>query len=81
MDVRKEEKIIEALVYLENKKNRGISAYELSEYMKMDRANVSRYLNNLYKEKGLINRTEDRFYIVVLSSKMLILEKKKKKRL
>lgn len=51
MDIRKEEKIIKALIYLENKKNSGISAYELSEYMKMDRANVSRYLNNLYKER------------------------------
>ena len=59
MDVRKEEKIIEALVYLENKKNRGISAYELSEYMKMDRANVSRYLNNLYKEKR-VNKSNGR---------------------
>ena len=59
MDVRKEEKIIEALVYLENKKNRGTSAYEPSEYMKMDRANVSRYLNNLYKEKR-VNKSNGR---------------------
>lgn len=59
MDIRKEEKIIEALIYLENKKNSGISAYELSEYMKMDRANVSRYLNNLYKGKR-VNKSNGR---------------------
>lgn len=59
MDIRKEEKIIKALIYLENKKNSGISAYELSEYMKMDRANVSRYLNNLYKEKR-VNKSNGR---------------------
>lgn len=57
MDIRKEEKIIEALIHLENKKNSGISAYELSQYMKMDRANVSRYLNNLFKEKRVDKST------------------------
>ena len=47
--MKKEQQIIEALMNLEQKKNRGISALELSSYMKMDRANVSRHLNNLSK--------------------------------
>lgn len=42
--------VYEALIGLEKKENRGITAAELSNYMELDRANVSRYLNQLYKE-------------------------------
>jgi len=59
MDIRREEKIIEALINLERKKNRGVSALELSEYMKKDRANISRYLNELYKSQK-VTKSEGR---------------------
>ncbi|MBE6071454.1 MAG: PRD domain-containing protein [Clostridium butyricum] len=57
--MRREEKIIEALINLERKKNRGVSALELSEYMKKDRANISRYLNELYKSQK-VTKSEGR---------------------
>ncbi|MGL5354662.1 MAG: sigma-54-dependent transcriptional regulator, partial [Clostridium sp.] len=42
--------VYEGLISIEKKENRGITAAELSSYMDLDRANVSRYLNQLYKE-------------------------------
>ncbi|MBE6052105.1 MAG: PRD domain-containing protein [Clostridium sp.] len=44
------ESIFLSLAKLQKIKNRGITASELSEYIGLDRANVSRYLNRLYKE-------------------------------
>lgn len=42
--------VYKALVELEEKEKRGITAAEVSNFMDLDRANVSRYLNQLYKE-------------------------------
>jgi transcriptional regulatory protein LevR/transcriptional regulator with AAA-type ATPase domain len=55
----REEEVIKGLIELEKQKQRGITAAELSSYMDLDRANVSRYLNKLYKEKR-INKKEGR---------------------
>ena len=44
------EKVYLSLAKLQKIKNRGITASELSEYISLDRTNVSRYLNKLYKE-------------------------------
>lgn len=45
--------IYEALERLEKKNKKYISAFDLSEYLKMDRANISRYLNQLYRDKKI----------------------------
>ena len=41
------DEIYNALKELEVKSNEGITASELSNFMNLDRANVSRYLNQL----------------------------------
>ena len=48
--MNKIDQVYESLITLEKKEKRGITAAELSNYMDLDRANVSRYLNQLYKE-------------------------------
>ena len=48
--MRKLDEVLEELKKLQDKKNKAISAKELSEYTKQDRANISRYLNDLYRE-------------------------------
>ncbi|MBC2456262.1 sigma 54-interacting transcriptional regulator [Clostridium beijerinckii] len=55
---RKEE-VIKSLIELEKRKGRGITADELGFYIGIDRTNISRYLNQLYKEKR-INKKEGR---------------------
>lgn len=55
----REEEVVKCLIELEKCKQRGITAIELSSYMNLDRANVSRYLNKLHKEKR-INKKEGR---------------------
>ncbi|WP_195923656.1 PRD domain-containing protein [Clostridium tepidum] len=45
------DEIYETLVQIESQKGEGISAASLSEYMNLNRANVSRYLNQLAKAK------------------------------
>ena len=45
------EQVYEALGKLEQKWNRGISANEISDSLKLDRANVSRYLDRLHEQK------------------------------
>lgn len=55
----REEEVIKHLIELERDKKRGITATELSAYMGLDRANISRYLNKLYKEKN-INKKDGR---------------------
>lgn len=57
-----------ALEKLQKKYNRGISALELSEYMGLDRANISRYLNILYKENR-VDKTGGRPVIYSISVK------------
>ena len=51
------DEIYNALKELEVKSDEGITASELSIFMKLDRANVSRYLNQLYKD-GVVNKIE-----------------------
>ncbi|ABR50277.1 transcriptional regulator, TrmB [Alkaliphilus metalliredigens QYMF] len=51
--MKKIDKVYEVLTQLEEKFNRGISAYEISEVLKADRSNVSRYLNALYGKKRI----------------------------
>ena len=47
------DEVYNSLLQLENKGRKGISAIELSNFMDLDRANISRYLNTLYKEGKL----------------------------
>lgn len=53
------DQVYEALLKLQKQMQKGISAIELSEFMNLDRANVSRYLNSLYKE-GRVDKQEGR---------------------
>ncbi|WP_432403928.1 sigma 54-interacting transcriptional regulator [Wukongibacter sp. M2B1] len=48
--MKKVNQVYETLVKLEEGTRRGISANEISEVLNTDRANISRYLNQLYKE-------------------------------
>ncbi|RKD27599.1 sigma 54 modulation protein [Caminicella sporogenes DSM 14501] len=48
--MNKIDQVYEILVELEEKKRRGISASEISKVLGADRANISRYLNKLYKK-------------------------------
>lgn len=52
----KVDKIYETLEILTNDNREGITTYELSEYLNLDRANISRYLNILHKEKKISKR-------------------------
>ncbi|MGL5635164.1 MAG: sigma 54-interacting transcriptional regulator [Sarcina sp.] len=52
--MRKVDKVLEAVKELEAINNsQGVSASDISEYMNLDRANVSRYLNKLSKDGEL----------------------------
>jgi len=51
---------------LNEKVNRGVAASELSDYMSLDRANISRYLNCLYKD-GRVDKIEGRPVIYSIS--------------
>ncbi|WP_024613995.1 sigma-54-dependent transcriptional regulator [Clostridium sp. Ade.TY] len=51
--------VYQALLDIQSKNNSGIKAQELSEYMKLNRANVSRYLNSLYSD-GRVKKEEGR---------------------
>ena len=53
------DEVYNSLLQLENKGRKGISAIELSNFMDLDRANISRYLNTLYKE-GKLEKIEGR---------------------
>ncbi len=55
----REEEVLKCLIKVENDNKRGITAAELSYYMGLDRTNISRYLNKLYKEKR-INKKDGR---------------------
>ena len=62
------DEIYVSLEELQKKYNRGISALELSEYMNLDRANISRYLNILYKENR-VDKAGSRPVIYSISDK------------
>jgi DNA-binding MarR family transcriptional regulator len=57
--LNRKEKVLKCLIEIENDRKRGITAVELSSYMGLERANISRYLNELYKENR-INKKEGR---------------------
>lgn len=52
--MRKIDEVLKAVFFLEEKENRGLTASEVGEYLNLDRANVSRYLNKLYKENKIM---------------------------
>ena len=56
---KKIDDVLNAVVELENMNRQALTASEVSEFMKLDRANVSRYLNTLYKE-GKLDKLEGR---------------------
>lgn len=62
------EQVYTELMKLNKEVNRGVAASELSECMNLDRANISRYLNCLYKE-GRVDKTEGRPVIYSISLK------------
>ncbi len=45
------DEIYQSLIEMESQKGEGISAAYLSEHMHLNRANVSRYLNQLVKDE------------------------------
>lgn len=51
--------VYNALIQLEKINARGVTAVEISNYMDIDRTNVSRYLNQLYKEHK-VNKVDGR---------------------
>lgn len=51
--------VYNALVELENSQEKGVTAVEISNYLDIDRANVSRYLNQLYKD-GKVDKVDGR---------------------
>lgn len=53
------EEVLKGLINLSGEEKRGISAIELSREMNLDRATISRYLNDLYKE-GRVTKIEGR---------------------
>lgn len=55
--MNKIKEVYTALKTLEGKNNKGVTASEVSNFMNLDRANVSRYLNQLYKN-GMLNKSE-----------------------
>lgn len=57
--MKKIEEVLQALNELENKTGRGVSAFEISSRLGIDRANISRYLNRLFLEKK-VEKTDGR---------------------
>lgn len=61
------DEVYKALEKLQGQKNKGISAIELGNYMNLDRTNISRYLNSLYKE-GKVDKEEGRPVLYSISN-------------
>ncbi|SHI63072.1 Transcriptional regulatory protein LevR, contains PRD, AAA+ and EIIA domains [Geosporobacter subterraneus DSM 17957] len=57
--MKKIDEIYQTLLLLEERNPAGVFAFELGEVLKMDRANISRHLNELYKQNKL-DRVEGR---------------------
>ena len=51
--IKKSEEVYQALLKIEQTNRGGVSAKEISAVLSTDRANISRYLNQLYREKRL----------------------------
>ncbi len=49
VNITRKEEVMKKLLELESKSEKGVTAAQLSLYMELDRTNVSRYLNELYK--------------------------------
>lgn len=49
--MKKIEEVLQVLHELESKAERGVSAFEISKRLNIDRTNISRYLNRLHSEK------------------------------
>lgn len=47
------DEIYQSLIEMESQRGEGISAVSLSEYIHLNRANVSRYLNQLVKDEKI----------------------------
>ena len=56
---KKIDDVLNAVRELENANRQAVTANEVSEWMKLDRANVSRYLNSLYKN-GQLDKLDGR---------------------
>ena len=56
---KKIDDVLNAVVELESMNEQAVTASEVSQFMKLDRANVSRYLNTLYKD-GRLDKLEGR---------------------
>ncbi|WP_425446439.1 sigma 54-interacting transcriptional regulator [Dethiothermospora halolimnae] len=57
--MKKKEEVYEVLVMMEKEFKRGISAKEIGKKLCIDRSNISRYLNTLYKE-GVVEKIKGR---------------------
>lgn len=66
--------ILKAAMKLEESQGKGITASELSDYMGLDRANISRYLNKLYVA-GKVDKKEGRPVIYNVKKSKLKAEK------
>ncbi|HYE82450.1 MAG TPA: sigma 54-interacting transcriptional regulator [Clostridia bacterium] len=51
--MKKTEEVLQALLELEAKAGKGVSACDISKRLNIDRTNISRYLNRLYNEKTI----------------------------
>jgi len=51
--LKSKDKILQTVSVLQKKMPKGVSAFDVSKILNLDRANVSRYLNKLYSEKKL----------------------------
>nr|WP_145953066.1 sigma-54-dependent transcriptional regulator [Clostridium argentinense] len=51
--MKSKDKILQTVSILQKKMPKGVSAFDVSKILNLDRANVSRYLNKLYSEKKL----------------------------
>ncbi|MDS0528113.1 sigma 54-interacting transcriptional regulator [Clostridium sp. SHJSY1] len=63
------EDVLIELEKLQREQKTGVSANDLSKHMNLDRANISRYLNILYKE-GRVDKTDGRPVIYSISHAM-----------
>ncbi|MGG7176975.1 sigma 54-interacting transcriptional regulator [Clostridium paraputrificum] len=61
------DQVYNSLLQLQKEEQRGVSAAELSDFMGLDRANVSRYLNSLFKENR-VDKIEGRPVIYSISN-------------
>ncbi|MGL4760223.1 MAG: sigma 54-interacting transcriptional regulator [Sarcina sp.] len=76
---KKIDDVLNAVKELENINKQAVTANEVSEWMKLDRANVSRYLNSLYKE-GQLDKLDGRPVRYTLGEKLVEVEVQEEKK-